>query len=133
MATYIDYGFYSGVYGGSAVASSGFKPLALRASAMLDLLTSGRVAPIIAAGTDADVIQKVRLAACAIIDELYRLDATGGIIASESVGSHSVSYAVTPGTTVTKRLTGVAVPFLADTGLLFRGFNASEYGSNIIP
>lgn len=131
---YADYQFYSGVYGGTAVALSDFTPLAIKASALLDLITSDRVAAIITDGTDTDTIAKIKMALCAMIDEQYSIESSGGIIASESVGSHSVSYAVSQSqkASVTTKLTDAAKPFLANTGLLYRGFYADEYGTNTL-
>jgi hypothetical protein len=129
---YVDYQFYSGVYGGTAVASSDFFPLEIKASAYLDLITSDRAAAIITTGTDTATIQKIKLAVCAMIDEQYRIESSGGIIASESVGAHSVSYAVLQSqkASIMTKLTEAAKPFLISTGLLFRGFYADEYGTN---
>lgn len=129
MATaYVDYLFYTGEYGGSAIASDGFKPKALKASALIDMLTSNRVAAIITAGTDTDLIQTIKLAVCSVMDEQQKIDNVGGVVVSESVGSHSVSYGAQK--SERERLTAAAKVFLSETGLLFRGFYADEYSTN---
>jgi len=132
MVRYVDYTFYTGTYGGSAVASSEFLPLAIKASAMMDMLSSNRIAAIITLDDDDATIEKIKLATCAVIDEMYKVDSAGGILSSESVGSHSVSYALPKNTSFSQRFVGVAAPFLVGTGLLFRGFYADEYGDDTL-
>lgn len=130
MAIYVDFLFYQKDYGGIAVVSESFKPYALKASAVIDQLTSNRVAAIVAAGTDTDKIEAIKFAACAVIDELIKLEEAGGVIASESVGSHSVTYANTQNSTEAHKVSEAAKLFLANTGLMYRGFYADEYSSD---
>lgn len=132
VTAYVDFNFYTGEYGGSTVVSSEFQLHALKASAFIDQLTSNRVAAIITAGTDTDKIQAIKLAVCAVIDEQAKLEAAGGVIASESVGSHSVTYANAQSDNREKKLGDAARLFLSNTGLLFRGFYADEYGTDAL-
>ncbi len=138
MATYVDFAYYSTTYGGKAIASTDFTALAKRASAAIDLLTMDRAAAYMAllapTEEEAEIIDKIKMATCAVAEEWQSYDKAGGVITSESVGSHSVSYADTEDKTQNKKLSLAAYPFLAHTGLMFRGFNADEYSSySILP
>lgn len=136
MATYVDFAYYSTTYGGKAIASTDFTALAKRASAAIDLLTMDRAAAYMAIAVptpeEAAIIDKIKMATCAVMDEQDNFSQAGGIVASESVGSHSVTYANTTNQSLSKRLSGAAYPFLAHTGLMFRGFNADEHGTDTV-
>lgn len=92
MAAYVDFNFYSGVYLGTAIAQADFPRLALRASEIVDELTFSQVAAIVTAGTDTALIAKIKMATCAVADEIFSAEASGGSIASERVGGLSVTY-----------------------------------------
>lgn len=92
MAAYVDYPYYSGTYLGASIAQADFPRLALRASEIIDGLTFGQVAAIVTAGTDTALIAKIKMATCAVADELSSAEASGGTIESERVGGHSVTY-----------------------------------------
>lgn len=136
MAAYVDYTYYSTTYGGAAISSASFTALANQASAFIDLITMGRAAPYMVLATPtADelvIIDKIKMATCAVVDEQYSVAQTGGVIASESVGSHSISYAAGTKQTVSGKLSSAAYPYLALTGLMFRGFYADEYGTDTL-
>jgi len=124
---YADYTYYVTSFLGSAIAESDFPALALRASAYIDQITFNRAA------TDTENTAAIKNAMCAIAEELQRQDQTDGVdgITSESVGSHSVTYANNSSrarSNVTK-LQDVAKVWLANTYLMFAGFNTDEYGS----
>lgn len=129
MAAYADFAFYTTDYLGTAIAEADFPQLALRASAVIDQLTYNRAA----SETDEATIEKIQMANCAVAEEMQITVAQGGedAIASESVGSHSVSYAENS----TKRLTNdqryynAAYLYLSSTGLMFPGFMAGEYAN----
>jgi hypothetical protein len=132
MASYVDYTYYSTTYLGTAIASPDFARLALRASAQIDALTFDRTAPVVTAATDTATIDKIKMACCAVAEELQVQDAAGdsaGGIQSESIGSNSVSYAVGALATLThdQKLQRVARLYLGNTGLMFRGFASGEY------
>lgn len=133
MAAYVDYAYYTTTYGGSAIAQTEFTALTINASAFVDLVTMDRAAAYMAlldpTPEEADIVSKIKNAVCAVADQLHAYSSDGGIIASESVGSHSVTYADREKQTLTKKLSTAAYPFLAHTGLMFRGFNADEYTS----
>jgi aromatic ring hydroxylase len=111
---YADYSFYSGEYLGSVISEADFPRLSLRASKFLDYYTMNRAKDY---GKD-DALKH----ACCAVAEAYHIveesEAKRGI-ASESVGSYSVSYR--EDRDVNKLLAESAKPFLAFTGLLYRG------------
>ena len=137
MAVYITSDFYQTVYGGAAVAAADFTQRSVQASAIIDLITFDRVAPIMAleglAGEDIETIEKIKLATCAVMDaydESYKYFQDGSSsIKSESVGQHSVTYRDMPGPGQAGYYTqfnAPAVIYLGSTGLMYRGFNADE-------
>jgi hypothetical protein len=132
MAVYVDYATYIGVYMGTAIASADFAALALRASAYIDQLTFNRVAAIITAATDTATIALIKLATCAVADELNAIELSGSNsgIKSESIGANSVTYI--DGTFATlstiAKLSKVAKMYLGSTGLMYAGFFDGEYG-----
>jgi hypothetical protein len=134
MAAYATYTYYTTTYLGAAIASGDFNRLALRASAVIDQVTFDRAAAIVTAGTDAATIDLIRMATCAVAEEIQAIEAdgsTGGIV-SESVGSHSVTYTESSvkQQSSTKRLSNAAGLYLANTGLMYRGFASGEYGGS---
>lgn len=136
MAAYADYLFYVGTFGGSAITSEEFSSLITRVSALIDHETVGRAAAYMELTTPTDeeelIIEKIKLATCAVMEELLSIQNSGGNVISESVGSHSVTYAKSEQLSSSKRLSDSAKPFLASTGLMYRGFYEDEYSSNFI-
>jgi hypothetical protein len=123
---YADYEFYATQYFGTAIAESDFPRLANKASAILDQLTFGRAA------TDTENTDALANAMCAVADEIYAIENSDGseYITSESQGQYSVSYSkdAIEGRTSGQRYADAAKVWLANTGLLFAGFNTGEYG-----
>lgn len=112
---YADYAFYLNDFKGTAGEET-FSRLSVIATAHIDRITSNRART--ASGTDLDA---VKLAFCAVIDELDKQE-QGGIIASESNDGISRSYVT--GTTVkssTQRIYAAAELFLNSTNLLYLG------------
>lgn len=128
---YADYAYYTGTYLGSAVSSSDFSVLSTRASAALDRLSYGRVSPVIAEDTDLVTIDLIKMATCAMVDELNSatITGTGGGVTSESVGGYSVSYAQGAPATLTTltKMKQAAATYLENTGLMYPGFAPGEY------
>lgn len=130
MAAYVDYTYYTDTYLGTAIASSDFAALALRASAHLDRISNNRVAEVVEADSDADTIDLIKMATCAMAEELKTQQSQGSDnpVQSESVGSYSVTYA--KGAYATKsnirKLQETAALYLGSSGLLFRGFYSGE-------
>ena len=117
----VTYGFYTDTYHGT-LAEDDFERALVYASAWLDDLTMGRVSD----GLSDDMQQRVRLAVCAAVDARSTNEKREGV-SSESNDGVSVSY-VTGGAggasavnIEARRLYEAAVPFLAGTGLLYRG------------
>lgn len=143
MAAYADFTYYQNTYGGTAVASSAYGPLSLRASAIIDYITHDRAAEIVTAAIDTALINKIKMAMCAVLEQYYtsklqqdRMMTPGGAVKSESVGSLSVTYydPRLPGSS-TKDTAGyyasfieTAKVYLGSSGLLFAGFYNGELG-----
>jgi hypothetical protein len=127
---YVDYDYYTDTYLGTDIAEDDFDQLALRASAVIDQITFNRAGPVVTAGTDTDTIDLIQMAACAVAEELQTQssESANGVIQSESVGRHSVTYA--QGSVQSKRMrqSEAAQLYLGSTGLMFRGFTADEWG-----
>jgi nitrogen regulatory protein PII-like uncharacterized protein len=124
VSIYTDYEFYLHTYRGTAIAAEDFARLARRASAVIDQVTYNRTAAVILADEDEDTIEKIKMATCAVADEVYTLEASGGVIQSESVGRHSVTYA-TPASQQ-KRLDNVAKTYLWTTELMLKRIDDEE-------
>ncbi len=129
---YADYEFYSGVYHGTLLDENGFALYGARATSYLDVLTRGQAAAAGGCGP-------LSLCCCALADQYCRIDeleracrerAAGGLIASETVGDHSVSYRA-----VSLALSGaetelyaIALTYLGFTGLLYAGVPCVDGG-----
>ena len=135
MASYADFTFYSTQYLGTAITESAFPQLALKASAVIDRITFSRTAAIVTAATDTTTIISVKMAMCAIADEIQTIanEVATGYITSETVGSHSVSYTsyYTSSLTDNDRYLIAAKLWLDGTFLMFGGFNSGEYGGTV--
>ena len=137
MAAYVDYTYYTTTYDGSAISVAEFTAYANRASAYIDYVTMDRAATLMRlvspSPEETALISKVKNAVCAVADQFKNYDAIGGgSISSESVGSHSVSYATADRKVYAANVSNAAEIYLAHSGLMFRGFNADEYGSNTL-
>lgn len=130
MAAYADFDYYSGTYLGTAIDSSIFPRLALRASAVIDQLTFNRAAEYITDDTDADTIDLIQMATCAVAEELYTEELNGGqdAIASEKVGQYMVTYSGNSRAMMSneQRQQAAARFYLGNSGLMFRGFLSEE-------
>jgi len=125
MATYVDYAYYSGTYHGSFITAGEFAGLAIQASAEIDLLTFDRTAPIMADGTDLATVAKIKNATCAVAEELKQQAGIGigGLVKSESIGQHSVTYVDDPTNRNQARTRTAAKRFIGVTGLMFPGLD----------
>lgn len=80
---YVDYSFYEMEYGGK-VPQEDFINLELKASGIINYYTFNRIE---------EVTENIKFAVCELIDNINEYeDAEGKDIASESVGTYSVSY-----------------------------------------
>lgn len=118
---YATYSYYKDTYHGSALSESEFNYYAKRASANVDQYTFGRLTSM----RSSDIPDAVRDATCAAAEELSSFDKTdGGRIASENNDGYAVSYRDTSGADYQNaELYDVIELFLANTGLLYRGFS----------
>ena len=107
-----DYGFYTVVYGGQ-LAEAEYNRFRARAHIEIDNLTFGRAY----SATDEDTITRVKMAECAVVDELSRT--RNGVLASASNDGYSESYVTTR--SARQRVNDAAARYLALTGLLFAG------------
>lgn len=129
---YADFDYYTDTYLGSAIAEADFPRLAARASVVIDQLTYNRAAAVITADEDADMIDKVQMATCAVAEEwqLIEQDAANGagVVQSERVGQHSVTYALShdAARSAGDRCIAAASLYLDQTRLMYAGFNEDE-------
>lgn len=119
---YADYGYYVAAYRGDVLTESNFDKYAERASDYIDYITSGQAANY---NDSHDLVKKC---CCAMAEQQLgisnaRLLSENGEIASETVGSHSVSYRSGAETVVEleKGMWSIALQYLTRTGLLYRG------------
>jgi hypothetical protein len=117
---YADYNDYLTVYLGTAIASADFARLAKRASSIIDQITFGRAAEV----EDEDVLSKLSMATCAIADEIYKLEESGGLVTSERIGNISLNYLTNK--SAKALLSEVAKQYLWDTDLMYRGILDDE-------
>lgn len=124
---YADYSYYSDSYYGDLIPEDDYIKCAARASDYIDRITMNRAQDYMVLHPDSDAVKK---ACCAIAEQLLQINRTraaaiaeGGEIASESVGSHSVSYrsGTETAAALEANLRRIAASYLATTGLLYRG------------
>ena len=118
---YAEYDFYLSDYKGSVIPDApSYERAAVEASAYLDYITHSHINNL----TD-EIMVKVKLAQCAIADVCYKQekDDVANVVSSESVGNHSVSYAVSKVSFKQRELEkySKAKIYLRGTGLLYRG------------
>jgi len=117
---YADYSYYVGEFMGNVIPNESFNSAARDASAFIDNVTMGRI------NFDTlsdDIKAKVKNACCAVAELTYKHENDSPAVSSESVGNHSVSYAVTAKSGVEKereKMRKVNL-YLSHTGLLYRG------------
>lgn len=131
MTVYADYTYYQNTYLGTVIAETDFPRLALKASQFIDRVTFARAKDETVVAT----VNKIKMAMCAVAEELRNQDLNAGAdaITSESQGQYSVSYAVNSSraqSNITK-LTSAAREWLDGTYLMFAGFNSGEYGYSV--
>lgn len=119
---YAEYDFYLNDYKGSVIPDApSYDRAAVEASVYLDYITHYRISEDV---PDA-VKEKVKLAQCAVADVCYKQiqDEVANVVSSESVGNHSVSYAVSKVSFKQRELEkySKAKIYLHGTGLLYRG------------
>ena len=120
--SYATYEFYTNTYYGDVLSAEDFEKYASRASDYLDRLTMNR------AKDYDDTDRSLAKACCVAAEQLSaissaRLSAGSGEYASESVGSHSVSYrsGIETAAALEKDMKNLVEGYLLTTGLLYRG------------
>ncbi len=122
MVEYADRDFYENTFHGEIIPEKAFHSMILKASIFVKFLTFSRVDDM------TEIPEEVSLATCAIADVMYqdgmRKDDAGREIASENNDGYSVSFVTSQSKTtgtVEHRCKKAAYPYLAHTGLLYRG------------
>lgn len=129
MLNLIDYEYYSKTYGGSSIPESSFNEYSLKASSKVNHYTFNRI-------NESNINDNIRNTACEIIDLLFsqvhliKKQVDDKIIASETVGPHSINY-VNNSSSKEKRILSqeelekecyrICYEYLASTGLMYRG------------
>lgn len=118
---YAEYDFYLNDYKGSVIPDApSYDRAAVEASAYIDYVTHNHIKDL----TD-EIMAKVKLAQCAVADVCYKQaqDDVANVVSSESVGNHSVSYAVSKVSFKQRELEkySKAKTYLRGTGLLYGG------------
>lgn len=131
---YADYAFYSDVFLGDLIPPGEFNKYATRASDFIDYFTMGK------AKKHADLVE-VKKCCCALAEQYLTIGTiraataakvtSDGIIASETVGSHSRSFRTGADgtqavTAETAELANIARRYLMPTGLLYRGIGGCD-------
>lgn len=114
---YLDYDFYKTNWGGK-VLEEDFTQLNIKATQIVNYYTFNRLKNFEIIDDD------VKYAICELIDEIYRLQSTDGKeIASEKVGTYSISYAVNNDSekVIQDKQKNIVKKWLGHTGLLYRG------------
>lgn len=131
---YADYDFYTTDFFGDTIPVESFDRCASLASDFIDYFTMGRAA-------NKAELPAVKKCCCALAEQYFDIDAvrkaaaakvtSDGIIASETVGSHSRSFrngteGVQAVTAAEAELANIARRYLMPTGLLYRGVGGCD-------
>lgn len=122
------YEFYRGTYHGDKITAAEWPVLSRDAAACLEELTLGRTAADLAP----ELLERCQMALCAVAEEYKAEREEGaGVVASESVGSWSRTYAQTASPAQKRR--DAAWMWLGNTGLLYREANrcVAAYRNNL--
>lgn len=138
---YADYSYYATEFFGNAIPADDFPRLASRASDYIDYYTRDKAAK----ATDPAVLTALSKACCALAERIYTDELqravqqqalAGGVnasaVKSETVGNYSISYttaadfvgssgSANPEQNAKNAYAAVAMQYLRNTGLLYRG------------
>lgn len=106
---YADYSFYQSR--GGRMSLSEFSVYSEKASDYIDYITNDKSKAYV------DTEDRLKKCCSVLCDEIKRLEKSDGI-ASESIGSYSVSF---KDTNVKKQYANVCRTFIGSTGLMYRG------------
>lgn len=120
MKPYADYEYYVKEFGGSLIDEASFSSCAKKATVYIDSCINRKVSE-----SDEELYQKLQDVSCDLAESYfnYSKQESGKVMASETVGPHSVSYAVSAKSEaeMKKELNAKTNMYLAKTGLLYRG------------
>lgn len=132
MLTLIDYDYYSDIYEGSSIPESSFQKKAIEASSKVNYYTFNRI-------TEKEINNNIKNATCEVAELIYSQEKLKEIVLSndkkiklsETVGPHSVNY-VNKSSAQEKEILNdeelenscykICLRYLANTGLMYRGF-----------
>ena len=121
MVRYADLAFYMTEYGGNIIPNEEFQRVITRASTYIKAITFSRV-------DENNIPEEVKAATCAVAEVIYKAESsTEEEKKSETVGKLSVSYVTEQADgqikekVLRKKQYATAYPYLATTGLLYRG------------
>lgn len=110
---WVDYAYYQKNFGGSKISPNSFINLEIKARAFINTITFNRI--------DANhLTEDIKNAVCAVAEQMKSIEETGGLKQSETVGRHSVSYFIAPGSSNKSELYTTASMYLT-AELLYRG------------
>ena len=121
MVRYADFAFYMTEYGGDIIPNEQFQRVITRASAYIKAITFSRV-------DENNISEEVKAATCAVAEVIYKAESsTEGEKKSENTDGYSATYVTeqsdgeTKEKVLQKKQYAAAYPYLATTGLLYRG------------
>lgn len=116
---YVDFKYYQNEYGGNKIPQDSFQRLERQSEAVLHLITFDRVKRF------PEITDAIRDAICAMAETAWLEEKKTPGVKSETIDGYSVSYADSGNTTGANGMTNAmyesAFPYLANTGLLFKG------------
>lgn len=115
---YADYNYYVNNYNGSAISENNFDYLSERASDFMDSITFNRLK----AKEYPEFFDRIKKCCCALAEIVGNYEnSRNNNIASEKIGSYSVTYSSADSKAYQAHMKNVANLYLGDTGLTYRG------------
>ena len=116
---YADFDYYINIYNGGKVSEDKFDYLAERASDFIDKITFNRLKN----GDYPEFQDKIKKCCCALAEIVgdYEKSRNNSEIASETIGSYSVSYKNISAENYQSSMQNTAKQYLIHTGLMYRG------------
>ena len=122
---YCTYEFYRDTYGGVAISEGEWKRAEIKARALIDRITFGRLKRVGFNSTD-EYPEDIKLAVCAAAEYSLQAERNGGrTIASETTSKHSVTYGDTD-SSVESGMMRSAMQFLSGSPWTYRGVYCFE-------
>lgn len=131
VSPYADYAFYRDEYLGDAIKEEDFAKLEMRAEEKLDMMTFHRIKNMDEGLMTEDLAIAIRKSVCAMAEAVQSMKGEPSQIgnsvgiSAENLDGYSVSYTSTSASQTLNDystvLKGVAMQYLGDSGLLYRG------------